>query len=66
MHSLMIPRLAELTKSIDVVMLNTAGLFGGPARVEWEEAQGAIVTAERAIIRAMRALKAPTKTRPRT
>lgn len=38
------------------VMMNAAGLFGGPARVEWEEAQGAIVTAERAIIRAMRAL----------
>ena len=38
------------------VMLNTADLFGGPARVDWDEAQGAIVTAERAVIRAMRAL----------
>jgi len=37
-------------------MLNTAGLFGGPARVEWDEAQGATATAERALIRAMRAL----------
>jgi hypothetical protein len=38
------------------VMMNSAGLFGGPARVEWNEAQGAIVMAERAVIRAMRAL----------
>jgi hypothetical protein len=38
------------------VMLNATGLFGGPARVEWDEAQGAIATAERAVIRAMRAL----------
>jgi hypothetical protein len=38
------------------VMLNTAGLFGGPARVEWDEAQGAIASAERAVIRARRAL----------
>jgi hypothetical protein len=38
------------------VMMDSAGLFGGPARVEWDEAQGAIVTAERAVISAMRAL----------
>jgi hypothetical protein len=38
------------------VMMNAAGLFGGPARVEWEDAQGAIATAERAVIRAMRAV----------
>jgi len=38
------------------VMLNAAGLVDGPARGEWDEAQGAIVTAERAVIRAMRAL----------
>jgi hypothetical protein len=38
------------------VLLNTAGLFGGPARMEWDEAQGAIATAERAVSRAMRAL----------
>ena len=38
------------------VMLNASGLFGGPARAEWDEAQGAIAVAERAVIRAMRAL----------
>jgi hypothetical protein len=38
------------------VMMDAAGLFGGPARVEWEEAQGAIVAAERALIRAVRAV----------
>jgi hypothetical protein len=38
------------------VMMNTAGLVGGPARMEWEEAQSAIAAAERAVIRAMHAV----------
>jgi len=38
------------------VMMNAAGLFGGPARAEWEEAQGAIVAAERAVIRPKQAV----------
>jgi hypothetical protein len=38
-------------------MMNAAGLVDGPGRVEWEEAQGAIVAAERAVLRAMQVVE---------